>query len=459
MQQTGVRIIEAAAQSPVNEEQIAHSFIVVPEVPQPLTIEQAGADLRAGKVSAVELAQESLRRIHEQQPRLNSFITITGDLAIEQARRADGELARGIDRGPLHGIPYGLKDLFHVKGIRTTAGSRIFEHYVPGYDSTVYKKLTEAGAVLMGKTGLHELAYGITSNNPHFGAIRNPHDVNRIPGGSSGGSGAAVVADLVFFAMGTDTGGSIRVPSAYCGCAGLKPTADLVSRYGLMPLSVTLDHAGPMARTAGDVALVMNALVPASMGKPSARDFRVGVPENFFNEGLSAPVAKAYEAVIGRFKTVSVRVPDPAAINAAGRTILFSEASAQLEPHMHNRESIGTDVLALLDQGRHVAAVEYIKARRLRMYYQRAWEAVWEKCDVIFTPTAAIQAPLIGQEIVEGEEVRFASTKFVRPFNVLGLPALSVPLPVAGLPIGLQIISPRGGDASVLSVALSPQLD
>jgi aspartyl-tRNA(Asn)/glutamyl-tRNA(Gln) amidotransferase subunit A len=422
-----------------------------------MTIDQAAAQLRARKVSAVELAQESLRRIHEQQPRLNAFITITGDLALEQARRADDELARGIDRGPLHGIPYGLKDLFHVRGIRTTAGSKVFENYVPDYDSTVYKKLTEAGAVLMGKTGLHELAYGITSNNPHFGAIRNPHDLNRIPGGSSGGSGAAVVADLVLFAMGTDTGGSIRVPSAYCGCVGLKPTADLVSRRGLMPLSFTLDHAGPMARTAGDTALVMNALAPMARLRP-AKNLRIGVPENFFNEGLSAPVAKAYEAVIARFKTVRIKVPDPAAINAAGRTILLSEASAQLEPHMHNRANFGADVMALLDQGRHVSAVEYIKARRLRRLYQRAWNAVWEKCDVIFTPTVAIEAPLIGQEIVEGEEVRFISTRFVRLFNVLGLPALSIPLPTSGLPVGLQIVGKPNGDADVLSVAVSPQI-
>jgi aspartyl-tRNA(Asn)/glutamyl-tRNA(Gln) amidotransferase subunit A len=224
-----------------------------------------------------------------------------------------------------------------------------------------------------------------------------------------------------------------------------------------MPLSFTLDHAGPMARTAGDTALVMNALAPMARLRP-AKNLRIGVPENFFNEGLSAPVAKAYEAVIARFKTVRIKVPDPAAINAAGRTILLSEASAQLEPHMHNRANFGADVMALLDQGRHVSAVEYIKARRLRRLYQRAWNAVWEKCDVIFTPTVAIEAPLIGQEIVEGEEVRFISTRFVRLFNVLGLPALSIPLPTSGLPIGLQIVGKPNGDADVLSVAVSPQI-
>ena len=423
-----------------------------------MTIEEAAAQLRSRKVSAVELAQESLRRIHEQQPRLNAFITITGDLALEQAARADAELARGIDRGPLHGIPYGLKDAFTTRGIHTTLGSKVFENYIPDYDSTVYKKLTEAGAVLMGKTGLHELAYGITSNNPHFGAIRNPHDLNRIPGGSSGGSGAAVAADLVFFAMGTDTGGSIRVPAAYCGCVGLKPTADLVSRRGMMPLSFTLDHAGPMARTVQDTALVMQAIAPPIGKYPPAKNLRIGVPENFFNEGLSAPVARAFADVVARFQTVPITVPDPAAINQAGRTILLSEASAQMEPHMHNRGNFGADVLALLDQGRGVSAVDYIKARRLRRVYQRLWSAVWEKCDVIFTPTVAIQAPLIGQEWVDGEEVRLASTKFVRLFNVLGLPAISVRINTDGLPVGLQIIGKPHGEADLISVALSPQM-
>ena len=215
-----------------------------------MNIQQAAAKLRAREVSAVELAKDSLRRIHEEQPRLNGFITITEELALAQAARADDELARGIDRGPLHGIPYALKDVLATRGIRTTVGSKIFADHVPDHDSAVFEKLTEAGAVLMGKTGLQEFAYGITCNNPHFGAIRNPHDPDRIPGGSSGGSGVAVATDMVFFAMGSDTGGSIRIPAAFCGCVGLKPTSGRVSRYGVMPLDFSLDHMGPLTRTA-----------------------------------------------------------------------------------------------------------------------------------------------------------------------------------------------------------------
>ena len=219
-----------------------------------VNIEEAVAKLRTHEVSAVELAEESLRRIQEAQPRLNAFITITEELALEQAVRADSELARGIDRGPLHGIPYALKDLFATRGIRTTCGSKIFANRIPDHDSEVYKTLTEAGAVLMGKTGMHEFAYGITNDNPHFGPVRNPLDTARIPGGSSGGSGASVAADLVFFAMGTDTGGSIRVPASYCGCVGLKPTYGLVSRAGVFPLGLSLDHVGPLTRTVRDAA-------------------------------------------------------------------------------------------------------------------------------------------------------------------------------------------------------------
>ena len=206
-------------------------------LPKLLTITEAGRRLRAREVSAVELAQESLSRIRESQPRLNAFITITDELALSEAHRADEELARGIDRGSLHGVPYAIKDNFLTRGIRTTGGSKLFENYVPDHDSAVGERLREAGAVLVGKTGLHELAYGVTSNNPHFGAVHNPRDPARISGGSSGGSAAAVAANLVPFAIGTDTGGSIRIPAAYCGCVGLKPTFDLVSRAGLMPLS------------------------------------------------------------------------------------------------------------------------------------------------------------------------------------------------------------------------------
>lgn len=430
-----------------------------------MTIEQAAAKLRTREVSALELAQESLRAIHELQPKLNAFITITEELALEQARRADDELARGLDRGPLHGIPYALKDVFATRGIRTTCGSKIFADHVPDHDSAVYEKLTGAGAVLMGKTGLQEFAYGITCNNPHFGAIRNPHDPERIPGGSSGGSGVAVAAEMVFFAMGSDTGGSIRIPAAFCGCFGLKPTSGRVSRYGVMPLDFSLDHMGPLTRSAQDAGLVMNAIsgfdprddtssrhpVPdCSRSTATLQGKRIGLPENFFNERIAPEVAAAFIAAVVRAEAagarlVPIRVPDPAEINTISRVILLAEASALMEPYVHRRADFGEDVIALLDQGRLLAATDYINAQRLRRLYQREWSKLWEKVDCIFTPTAPIMAPRIGETHIEvdgiREDVRLASTRLVRAINVLGMPAASIPLPVNGLPIGLQVIA------------------
>lgn len=442
-----------------------------------LNIEQAGRKLRAGEVSAVELAQESLRTIHEQQPRLNAFITITGDLALQQARQADAELVQGLDRGPLHGIPYALKDVFSTRGVRTTLGSKIFADHVPDHDSAVFERLTAAGAVLTGKTGMQEFAYGITCNNPHFGAVRNPHDPERIPGGSSGGSGVAVAAGMVFFAMGSDTGGSIRNPAAFCGCVGLKPTSGRVSRYGVMPLDFSLDHMGPLTRTPRDAGLVLNAISGADVrddtssrhpladyvsGRASLAGVRIGLPENFFNERISPEVAAAFDAAVARAEAagarlVKIRVPDPGAINVISRVILMSEASALMEPYLHRRGDFGADVLALFDQGRLLSATDYVNAQRLRRVYQREWAGLWNDIDCIFTPTAPIVAPKIGETHVDVggvmEDVRLASTRFVRSINVLGMPAISIPLPVSGLPVGLQIVGKPFGEAELIGIA------
>jgi aspartyl-tRNA(Asn)/glutamyl-tRNA(Gln) amidotransferase subunit A len=426
-----------------------------------VTIDQAAQKLRAREVSAVELAQESLQRIRAAQPRLNAFITITEDLALEQARRADEELARGVDRGPLHGIPYALKDNFATGGIRTTCGSKILANRIPDRDSAVYQKLIEAGAVLMGKTGLHEWAYGITSGNPHFGAVRNPHDPGRIPGGSSGGSGVAVAAELVFFAMGTDTGGSIRVPASYCGCVGFKPAYGRVSRSGVFPLGFSLDHVGPLTRSVRDAALVMNAIAEAPLPANPVRT--IGVPKNFFTERLAPAVAAAFDQALRGaealgYRLVPITVPDPAEINTIGRVILLSEASAVLQPYLDRRDDFGADVLALVDQGLLVSASDYIDAQRLRKLYQKRWAKLWDQVDVIFTPTTPIHPPRIGQTEVDHEDVRLASTRFVRPFNVLGLPALSIPLKslnVGDLPSALQIAGPPSGEVVLLAFAES----
>jgi aspartyl-tRNA(Asn)/glutamyl-tRNA(Gln) amidotransferase subunit A len=387
-----------------------------------MTITEARSKLRNREISALELAQESLRRIHEAQPRLNAFITITAELALEQARRADDELAQGIDRGPLHGIPYALKDNFETRGIRTTCGSKIFADYVPDRDSAVCERYREAGAVLMGKTGMHELAYGITSDNPHFGTIHNPHDLTRSPGGSSGGSGAAVTAGLVFFSIGSDTGGSIRIPAAWCGCVGFKPTFGLLDTRGLMPLGPSFDTAGPLTRTVEDAALVMGMQAHEPL-----EGVRIGVAENFFGD-TDYPGA------------VRVKVPDPEETNAIGRLILMAEASAIFRPYLERRGDFGPDVLALLDQGMLVKAVDYVAAQRRREVIRCQWDAVWNEIDIFLTPTVPIGPPLIG-----GEEVRVVATKFVRPFNVLGFPAVAI--------AGLQVIGKPHADAKLLQWA------
>jgi aspartyl-tRNA(Asn)/glutamyl-tRNA(Gln) amidotransferase subunit A len=441
-----------------------------------MNIIESGKALRAGKTSSQDLVRGCLAKIDELNPQLNAFVTVTRDLALEQAATADAELAKGIDRGPLHGIPYALKDNFSTKGIRTTCGSKLFENHVPDFDSAVTEKLAAAGAVLVGKAGLHELAYGITSNNPHFGAIRNPCDPDRIPGGSSGGSACAVATGMTAMAMGTDTGGSIRIPAAFCGTVGIKPTSGRVSRFGCMPLDFSLDHMGPLTTTVRDAALTLEALAgydsrddtssKTTPGRylppdnPSIAGWKIGRPENFFTERVQPEIMAAYEHSLAVAKSlgaeiVPVRMPDIGAINIVGRMILMSEASALMERYMDRRENFGADVLALLDQGRLLAAADYVNAQRMRRVMQKEFARIWSQIDLLFTPTSAIIAPKIGQSTVEiegvPEDTRMACTRFVRPINVLGIPALSLPCGKGelGMPVGLQIIGKAFSEARI----------
>ncbi len=444
-----------------------------------MTIREAAAGLRARRFSAVELANTALARIGRHDPGLRAFITVTGEQALEQARQADRELAMGQDRGPLHGIPVGLKDLFGTKGVRTTAGSKVYENFVPERNATVVEKLLAAGAVVMGKLNMHELAYGITSANPHFGTVRNPWNPQHSPGGSSGGSGAAVATQMVFMAMGSDTGGSIRIPASFCGTVGLKPTYGRVSRFGVLPLGFSLDHAGPLTRSVRDAALTLNAIAghdprdPGSSRRPvvdfvpdedcSIRGLRIGFPESFFFEHLHEDVESAVRGALARAGSLGamirpVRLPDMAALNAIARIVLLSEASAALEPHMENRAQFGPDVLALLDQGRLVPAPDYVNAQRLRRQMRREFDQVWKEVDCLIAPATPSPAPRIGDTTIRlggrDEDVRLATTRLVRGVNALGFPALSLPcgLSESGLPVGLQIIGPAFEEAQLLRI-------
>ena len=440
-------------------------------------IRGTGADLRARRTSSVELVADAIARIERHGQQLRAFITVTGKQAKEQALEADRELAAGVDRGPLHGIPIALKDLFLTRGVRTTAGSRLYENFVPDYDATVVERLRAAGAVILGKLNMHEMAYGITSANPHFGPVRNPWNPEHSPGGSSGGSAAAVAARMVYVAMGSDTGGSIRIPAAFCGTVGLKPTYGRVSRYGALPLGWSLDHMGPLTRTVRDAALVLNAIAgrdpkdPTSSQRPAAdyvpeegcsiRGLRVGIPENFYFERVDADVERAVRGAIARAESLGasvrpVQLPDVAALNAVARVVLLAEASAMAGPALARRELFGGDVLALFDQGRLVPATDYIDAQRLRKIMRRDFHRIWNEIDCLMTPTTPNVAPKIGDTTVRlggrDEDVRLATTRLVRGINALGYPALSLPCGISGggLPIGVQIVGAAFAEATVL---------
>ena len=436
-----------------------------------MTIAEIGAALRNKKISVRELTEEALRRVVDANPDLNAFITVTDAAARSRAAALENELARGTDRGPLHGIPIAHKDNIFTRGVRTTGGSKIFADFVPDYDATIVGQLNDAGANVIGKTGLHEFAYGITSNNPHFGAIRNPWDLERIPGGSSGGSAAAVAAGLVPLATGTDTGGSIRIPASFCSVVGLKPTYERVSRKGVMPLGLTLDHAGLLARTVRDVALAFSLIAEHSSGYAPAghadlRGMRIGVPENFFVERIAPDVMLSFRAAVQTAAALGahvteIKLPDVEAINVVGRIVQLSEVSALLARYLgqgekDRRQEIGRDIQVLVDQGRLIPAVDYLNAQRVRTVLARDFSKIWKHLDCLMTPATPITAPKIGEMNVDfgsfTEDVRIAATRLARPFNVLGWPALALPcgFSSAGMPIGLQVVAPPQQEDTLL---------
>jgi aspartyl-tRNA(Asn)/glutamyl-tRNA(Gln) amidotransferase subunit A len=436
-----------------------------------VTIAEIGAALRGKKISVRELTEEALQRIAEANPRLNAFLTVTETAARTRATFLDGELARGIDHGPLHGIPIAHKDNIFTRGVRTTGGSKIFADFIPDYDATIVRQLNDAGANVIGKTGLHEFAYGITSNNPHFGAIRNPWDPERVPGGSSGGSAAAVAAGLVPLATGSDTGGSIRIPASFCGVVGLKPTYERVSRTGVMPLGLTLDHAGLLAGTMRDVASAFSLIAKHSSGYvPAPRadhrvislgGMRIGVPENFFVERIAPEVMLSFRAAVQTAAALGahvteIRLPDGEALNVVGRIAQLSEVSALLARYLDRRDEIGRDILVLVEQGRLIPAIDYLNAQRVRTVLARDFSKIWQHLDCLMTPATPMTAPKIGETSVAigsfNEDVRTAATRLTRPFNVLGWPALSLPCGFsnAGMPIGLQLVAPPQQEDSLL---------
>jgi len=449
------------------------------------SIEEVGKLFRKRKFSPVELTKLMLARIEQLDPKLNAYISVTSELALAQAKKAEAELfgPRGRkghrDRGPLHGVPISLKDNIYTAGVRTTAGSKILRDFIPLHDAPVVTQLLEAGAVLLGKTNMHEFAYGVTSNNPHYGPVHNPWDLTRIPGGSSGGSAAAVASGLCFGSIGTDTGGSIRIPAALCGIVGLKPTIGRVNTDGTIPLSPRLDCVGPLARTAQDAAILMDPILvrarrepllrSACKASPKLRKFKLGLPSEFFFDVISGDVLRIFQAALHSLCKLGARIENVSMplleqTEDAGNQIAWPEAA-----HYHQQagwfparaEEYGEDVRSRLEMGTRVSATVYLQALELRDKFIQQLHLAMADADVdaLVVPTTPITAPLINEETTRISEknhpTRALLLRLNRPANLAGVPAISIPcgFTPGGLPVGLQLIGAVTDEHLLLRIA------
>lgn len=443
------------------------------------TLEETASDIAARRLSPVEVTRAVLQRIERVNPRLNAYLTVMADQALADAEAAEREIAGGRYRGPLHGIPVGVKDLFATAGVRTTAGSKILADWVPDYDATVVTQLRDAGAVILGKLGLHEWAFGTTSANVHFGVIRNPWDVKRVPGGSSGGSGAAVSAGLAFAAMGSDTGGSIRIPASLCGNVGLMPTYGRSSLYGAVPLSWSMDHPGPLARTVRDAAIVLQATSGRDARDPATKDqpvpdflaqsetgpkgLRVGVPRQHFWDGLNPDVERLVRAAASELADAGAEVreidwPDALRYTIYSGTIIIAEAAAYHAENFKSRRADYSDQVAgLLEAGAAVKVTTYIDAMRVMQEARGgAADAALDGVDVLLTPTLRETAAEI--DSVKNEDA--GRTAFMSLVDLTGQPAISVPcgLTAGGLPVGVQLIARQWDEATLIRAARAYEL-
>jgi Asp-tRNA(Asn)/Glu-tRNA(Gln) amidotransferase A subunit family amidase len=435
-----------------------------------MTIEDFGRRLRSGGTSAVEATEQCLRRIEARNPQLNAFILVMADDARRRAREADAELASGRDRGPLHGVPISLKDLIDVRGVATTAASRVRQGHVAARDAPAVANLRRAGAVIVGKTNLHEFAFGTTSEDSAYGPARNPHDPTRSPGGSSGGSAASVADGMALASIGTDTGGSIRIPAAACGTVGLKPAYGEIPADGVVPLSRTLDHVGPIASTAGDAWLLYRALA----GKPArplaplpASGLRLAILRPYFCDLLDDEVRGRFEAAIERLLAAGVRIDETeihhtAEIGSVYLHISFADAAAYHAATLERSPELYTAPVRLrLEAARYVEAEDYVRALCGRDVLRREVDAALAGHDALVLPTLAIPAPPIGAATVpiggRDEPVRNVMLRLTQLFNVTGHPAISLPCGTtgAGLPCGLQLVGARQGTETLMRTALA----
>jgi aspartyl-tRNA(Asn)/glutamyl-tRNA(Gln) amidotransferase subunit A len=466
---------------------------------KPVTIDALHARLRAGETTARAEAESRLELIEKLNPTLNAFLTVTADLALERADSSDARIQRGEPFRPLEGVPVAVKDNMVVDGVRTTCGSRILENYVPPYTATAVRRLLDAGAVVLGKTNLDEFAMGSSNENSAFGPVRNPRALDRVPGGSSGGSAAAVASGMAVVALGSDTGGSIRLPAAYCGVVGLKPTYGRVSRYGLVAFGSSLDQIGPLACSVSDVARVLSVIagrdpldetssleaVPEYLAgaDEGVAGLRIGVPVEFFGDGLSEDTRKAVEASLTRYhemgaQVVDVSLPHMKYATATYYIVATAEASSNLarydgvrygfraedadglrEMYCRTRdEGFGAEVKRRIMLGTYVLSsgyydAYYARAQRVRTLIERDFRAAFERCDVIATPAAPSVAFPLGAK-VNDPLAMYLTDIYTITANLAGVPGMSVPIGESdGLPVGLQILAPHFGEATMIRAA------
>ncbi len=445
-----------------------------------MTIEEFGRQLRAGKTTSLEVTEACLRRIASDEHRLNAFILVMADEALEEARQADRELAAGVDRGPLHGVPISIKDIVDIRKTPTTAASRVREGHLAKQDAGVVARLRHAGAVFVGKNNLHEFAYGTTNEDSAFGPVRNPHDPSRSPGGSSGGSAVSVAAGMAFATIGTDTGGSIRIPAAACGVVGLKPSYGEISTEGVVPLSRTLDHVGPIAGTVTDTWYVYRALTDivssndsgtkGGQHPPKAANvdgLRLAIPRVYFCDLLDLEVRSTFEAAIERLRQAGAGIAEVniAHVRYTGPIYLAIQLTDAAAYHATTLETVPerytTPVRLRLEMGRYVMGEDYSRALAGREVLRREVDEALAGYDALVLPTLPIPAPPLGAATVNvagtEEPVRNLMLRLTQLFNLTGHPAISLPCgrTAGGLPCGLQLAGPRMQTDALLAVALA----
>jgi len=433
-----------------------------------MNLKDLAAAIRRRKVSSLEVTKALMARIEKWQPTLNAFARVEAEDALKSAKAADRALAAGKAKGPLHGVPLAHKDMYYSKGKLAECGSKIRKGWIAPTTATAVERLEAAGSFRLGAVNMVEFAYGPTGHNVHTGNVCNPWSPDSITGGSSSGSGSAVGARLVPAALGSDTGGSIRMPAHFCGVSGFKPTNGRVSRANCMPLSFTLDTVGPLARTAEDCAIILSKWDAKAMKRP-AKGLTIGIPKSFYVDDLEPDVAKAMDDAKAAFRNLGVKIvevdlPDQVLVSAAAMIVLAVEAATYHAPWLRERpDDYGTQVRNRLQNGLAYSAVEYLEALRWRAHALQAHLAAIGKCDAVLAPVSRAVAPTIAETDVGGagnaEAIIQGVTRFMRPINYLGLPALVVPAGFGqrGLPIGLQLIGRPFNDETVAALGIAFQ--